>query len=414
MLDIDYEPFDPRFRENPYQYYKLLREKAPIYRSPMGYWVISRYDDVREIQSQPKLFSSAAVGKELLGVGQNIHASVPVEALAAGLPVDLRELMDAPLIVATDPPKHTNLRALVGRGFTPKRALEWDVKIKAYVEEFLHCITPQSSWDVMSTLAMPLPYAAVCGILGLRNEDRPQFKTWSDVVINAAHGNDRGTPEAQLRMLTMMREFILFFDPIFKERRANPGADLISDLVRAEDADNLTTVEVLMFILALMVAGTETSMKLIGNMVACLLENPEQLKLLQADPALLPNAVDETLRFRAPIHFSIRTPVEDVDFKGHRIKPGEIICIAIGSGNYDEKYFPNPERYDITRDARNHMTFGFGVHHCLGAHLARREAILAIGALLPQLHHWRLPDQPLEREENNAGIGYKQVPLIPV
>jgi cytochrome P450 len=413
MLDFDYEPFDPRFRENPYQYYRQLREKAPIYRSPMGYWVISRYDDIREIQQAPELYSSAAVGKELLGVGQSLDPSVPVAELAAGLPVNLQDLMDAPLIVATDPPKHDELRRLVSRGFTPKRAMEWDVKIRAYTEEFLAGVTPDRGWDVISTLAMPLPYAAVCGILGLKNEDRPLFKQWSDVVINAAHGNGRGSAEAQTRMLSMMRAFILFFDPIIAARRANPGADLISDLVRAEEGGTLTTVEVLMFILALMVAGTETSMKLIGNMVACLLENPEQLKILQDNPALLPNAVDETLRYRAPIHFSIRTPLREVEFKGQRIKPGEIIAIAIGSGNYDEKHFPNPEKYDVSRDAKSHMTFGYGIHYCLGAHLAKREAIAAIGALLPRLHQWRLPEEPLEREENNAGIGYKHIRLRP-
>ena len=413
MLDFDYEPFDPRFSEDPVPFFKALRDQAPIYRSKRGYWVISRYDDIREIQRQPQLFSSEPVGAELLAVGQSMHPSVPMAELAKDLPVDLHEVMNAPLMVATDPPKHTELRALVNRAFTPKRAKEWDEKIKRYTEEFLGGVTPVSRWDLVSTLAMPLPYAAMCGILGLKPEDRPKFKEWSDIVLGAAHGGDRGSPKAQTRMLTMMREFILFFEPLIRGRRTNPGEDVISDLVRAEEAEHLTTVEVLMFILALIVAGTETSMKLIGNMVLCLQRHPEQLKLLQENPALLPGAVEETLRYSAPIHYSIRSPCREVEFRGHVMKPGEIICLVIGSGNFDETRFPDPERYDITRDARQHMTFGYGVHHCLGAHLARREAIIAIEAILPDLGRWRLAPEEVVRENNHAGIGYEKIVLAP-
>ena len=412
-VDFDYEPFDPRFSGDPIPFYRQLRDRAPVYRTTRGYWVVSRYDDIREIQQKPALFSSAAVGAELLGVGQEIDPSVPVAQLAAGLPVDLAELMAAPLIVATDPPRHTELRGLVNRAFTPKRAMEWDDKIRAYTREFLDGIDATSRWDVVSRLAMPLPYAAICGILGLRSDDRARFRAWSELVLGASHGTDRQSPQAQTRMLTMMREFILFFDPLMAERRRHPGSDMISDLVRAEEAETLSNVEVLMFILALMVAGTETSMKLIGNMVVSLLEHPDQLKLLQDDPALLPGAVEETLRFRAPIHFSIRTPVEDVEFRGQRIRPGEIVVLAIGSGNFDETRFADAERFDITRDARTHMTFGYGIHHCIGAHLARREAIIAIEAILPDLHRWRLAEGEVRREDHHAGIGYEKIGLAP-
>jgi cytochrome P450 len=413
MLDFDFEPFDPRFSADPVPYYKQLRKRAPVYRTAKGYWVISRYDDIREIQQQPQVYSSSAVGQELLGVGQRLDPSVPVAELAADLPVSLEEVMNAPLMVATDPPKHTQLRSLVNRGFTPKRAKEWDEKIQTYTAEFLRGVTAQTAWDVMSTLAMPLPYAAMCGILGLENEDRAHFKAWSDIVLGAAHGEDRGSAVAQTRMLTMMREFILFFHRLITERRKSPGSDLISDLVRAEEAETLNTVEVLMFILALMVAGTETSMKLIGNMVVCLQRHPDQLRLLQSNPALLSGAVEETLRYHAPIHYSIRTPVTDVEFRGHRIRPGEIVCLVIASGNFDETHFSDPERYDISREARTHMTFGYGIHHCLGAHLARREAIISIGTILPDLHRWRLGEGQVQRESNHAGIGYRRVGLVP-
>lgn len=409
---LAYEPFDPAFRDEPARHYAMLREQAPVYRSQQGYWVISRFADVKETTLKPDKFSSALVGQEAMSLGKDLDESVPFAEIASAMPVDLGELMNATLIVATDPPRHSDLKRIAMRGFTPKRLAEWHERISSYTAECLAGIEELPAWDVISRVAMPLPVAVISGILGASDGRRSDIKHWSDVIIESGQGDDRGSPKALLAMLGMLRDFSNYFVPIIDERRRNPGEDLISDIVRAEQNETVSAVEALMLILAMMVAGNETTTNLIGNMVVSLLENPDQLAMVQADPALIPNVIEETLRYRSPVQFGMRSPVEDIEVGGQLIRAGEPVCLVWASANRDPDQFDQPERFDIMRDNRSQLAFGHGIHFCLGAHLARREAAAALAVMLPDLAKRKLSDAPLRRLPSSLVYGYDRVELV--
>ena len=413
MTDLSFEPFDPQFREESLAYCAKLREQAPAYRTAQGYWVITRHADVRGIMGDSERFSNAMGGKETMSLGKSIDSSIPIAEINADMPVDLEELMAASLIVATDNPKHGELRRVVNRAFSPARLVQWRSHTAELVTELLANVGPDQAWEVNSTLAVPLPVSTICDILGVDRSRGADIKHWSDVIINSSSGAARNTRESMLEMLHMLRDLSKYFAPIIAERRLNPGTDVISDLVRAEEKETLTEVDTLMFILALMVAGNETSTSTIGNAIVSLLENPDQLALLQADPSLLPNVVEETLRYRSPVQFLVRTPFKDIELHGQLIRAGEIMVMMMASANRDPVQFPDPDRFDIKRDCKGHMAFGQGIHFCLGAQLARAEAVAAIGALLPNLHRWRLADAPLERLPANLVYGYQRIELVP-
>jgi len=411
LKPLVYEPFDARFREEPERYYERLRTEAPVYRSQAGYWILTRYDDVQAIFRQPSLYSSAIVGREALSQAKGGDISLED---AAGAPVDLIGLLATPNMVSTDPPRHTELRRIVNRAFLPKRLEQWDDYIAACTAECIASVHEGEPWDVVTQLAMPLPVSVISRILGIGRERRADVKRWSDTIISTAQGDQRGTAEARMRMLRVLREFSECFVPIIEDRRKNLQNDMISDLVRAEEEQTLSMLDTLTFIKSLMLAGNETTTGLIGNTIVLLLRNPDQLAKVQADPGLLKNAIEESLRFRSPVQFSIRTPTEDVSIRGATIHRDEPIVLVIGSANRDPEAFPDPARFDVTRGVGGkHLAFGHGIHTCIGFLLARREAAAALGAILPRLHQWRLSDVPLKRIESNFVYGYQEIQLIP-
>jgi cytochrome P450 len=413
MTTTIFEPFDPQFRDNALTLCSELRSSAPIYRSPQGYWVVTRHADVRSIMGDASHFSNAMGGQETMSLGKSIDGTISIADINAEMPVDLEELMRASLIVATDNPKHGELRRVVNRAFSPGRLAQWREHLRQLVADLLENVSPDQSWEVNSTLAVPLPVSTICDILGVDRSRGPEIKHWSDVIINSSSGAQRNTRESMLEMLHMLRDLSALFVPIIAERRVNPGTDVISDLVRAEEQETLTEVDTLMFILALMVAGNETSTSTIGNVVVSLLENPDQLKLLQAQPSLIPNAIEETLRYRSPVQFLVRTPFKETRLHGQLIRPGEIVVMMMASANRDPEQFPDPDRFDIRRDCKGHVAFGVGAHFCIGAQLARAEVATAIAALLPDLHRWRLSEKPLERLPANLVYGYQRIELVP-
>jgi cytochrome P450 len=413
MNDLGFEPFDLAFQNEFLAHCARLREEAPVYRSPQGYWVLTRHEDVSEVMSDGARFSNALGGQETMGLNKQIDDSVPMADLNRGLETDLRELMAARLIVTTDNPRHGELRRVVNRTFLPNRLSQWRARIEAITNELLAGIRPGDPWELNATLAVPLPLAVLCEILGVERSRGPDLKRWADTIVNSGSGADRNSRDSLMETLQALREFCLFFEPLIAERRLNPGTDVISDLVRAEEAETLSTVDTLMFVLALAVAGHESTSSSIGNAIVNLLEHPDQLARLQQDPKLLPGMVEESLRYRTTVQFLFRTPFEDTTFRGHLIRAGEPICIVMASANRDPLKFPNPDQFDITRDTRGHLTFGIGMHFCLGAALSRMEMPVAIGALLPDLHRWKLADKPLERIPANLVHGYQRIDLVP-
>jgi cytochrome P450 len=332
--------------------------------------------------------------------------------LASSFPVEeMGQLLSARMIVAADPPKHTRLREIVNRAFSPRRIADLVARIDEIVVRCTADLADRDDFDVVDELAVPLPVAVIADMLSVGPENHADIKRWSDEISSAAQGPNRGTPEAQAQVVSMLTEFAQYFVPRIEDRKRKPTDDLISALVRAEEQDTLSTVESLLFILVIMFAGNETTTNLIGNTVVSLMQNPDQLELVLVDPAgLLPGAIEETLRYRSPFQFFFREPLQDVTISGVDIPAGDTVCVMFGAANRDPARFADPDRYLVSR-SQGHLAFGYGIHFCLGAHLARAETRTAVGALVPHLSRLRL-DGGLHRVEAPMVFGYEHVNLV--
>jgi cytochrome P450 len=412
---LEFDPFHPGPREQLPEVYAELRERFPVYRSASNIWVISRFDDVKSVQSSPDVFSSRPNPYE----GDSVPADAELKpevierlmALAAGIPVDINEMASAKTIAAADPPQHTRMRRIVSRGFTPPRIKEMAAAINGIVERCLTGIADEPSFDVVERLAVPLPVEMICHILGIARSEYGRAKVWSDAFAAAAGDNFSSPAERNELMLSTIKEFSTYFVPLIEARRVEPRNDLVSAMVAAIDNESLSTVETLMVAITIMVAGNETSTNLIGNTVVELLTNPDQLRLLLDDPALLPNAVDEANRLTAPIQFAFREATEETEVAGTTIPKGAIIALHMAAANRDPRRFDDPDRFLITRPAAKNLSFGHGIHYCLGAHLAGQEVRAAVGGLLPYLDRLELTGAPLQRNPSALLNGWQRVEL---
>ncbi|MGB9253004.1 MAG: cytochrome P450 [Mycobacterium sp.] len=411
--DLEFEPFTPGPSEQLPAVLAELRERFPVYHTSSDIWVISRFDDVKAVQSTPELFSSRPNPYEGSAPPDEEMKPEVVErllALAAGIPVDMAEMASAKTIAAADPPQHTRMRRIVSRGFTPPRIKEMATAIEEIVDRCLAGIEDQPAFDVVQRLAVPLPVEMICHILGIDSNHYPQAKRWSDAFAAAAGAVFSSPAERNELMLATIKEFGTYFVPLIEARRAEPKGDLVSAMVAAIDNESLSTVETLMVAITIMVAGNETSTNLIGNTVVELLLNRDQLKLLREDPTLLPNAVDEANRLTSPIQFAFREATEDTEIAGTPIPKGAIIALHMAAANRDPRRFENPDRFLIDRPPGRNLAFGHGIHFCLGAHLAGQEVRTAIGGLLPHLDRLELVG-PLQRNSTALLNGWQKVHL---
>ena len=412
---LEFEPFKPGAPEELPALYARLRERFPVYRTGSNIWVISRFDDVKAVQSSPDVFSSRPNPYE----GDSVPADAELKpevierlmALVADIPVDMAELASAKTIAAADPPQHTRMRRIVSRGFTPARIKEMAEAINGIVQRCLTGIADAPSFDVVERLAIPLPVEMICHILGIDRSEYGRAKIWSDAFAAAAGGDFSSPAERNELMLSTIKEFSTYFVPLIEARRVEPRNDLVSAMVAAIDNESLSTVETLMVAITIMVAGNETSTNLIGNTVVELLTNPDQLRLLLDDPALLPNAVDEANRLTAPIQFAFREATEETEVAGTTIPKGAIIALHMAAANRDPRRFDDPDRFLITRPAAKNLSFGHGIHYCLGAHLAGQEVRAAVGGLLPYLDRLELTGAPLQRNPSALLNGWQRVEL---
>jgi cytochrome P450 len=410
--DLEFEPFTPGPSDQLPTVLAELRERFPVYHTSSDIWVISRFDDVKAVQSTPELFSSRPNPYE--GAAPADDEMTPevldrLVALASGIPVDMTEMASAKTIVAADPPQHTRMRRIVSRGFTPPRIKEMATAIEEIVERCLAGIEDQSTFDLVQRLAVPLPVEMICYILGIDRSQYRQVKRWSDGFAAAAAADHRAAERNEL-MLATVKEFSTYFVPLIEARRADPKNDLVSVMVAAIDNESLSNVETLMMSITIMVAGNETSTNLIGNTVVELLSNPDQLTLLRSDPTLLPNAVDEANRLTSPIQFAFREATEDTEIAGTPIPKGAIIALHMAAANRDPRRFDDPDRFLIDRPPGRNLAFGHGIHFCLGAHLAGQEVRSAIGGLLPHLDRLELVG-PLQRNPTALLNGWQKVEL---
>jgi cytochrome P450 len=394
MADVVFNPMDPEFLADPYPMYHRLRAEDPVHHSPMGFWVLTRYDDVAAALRDPRL------AKEPLAAFVAARFGYP--GPATGL-----SMLDR------DPPDHTRLRGLVSKAFTPRVVEGLRPRIQQIVNGLLERVSGKHSMDLIEEFAYPIPVNVICEMLGVPVEDHERFKDWS---LDLARGLDLiwVGPDSEIgrRSIAARQGLADYFRGLIAARRSTPRGDLLSALIAAEEAgDKLTESELLATCILLLVAGHETTVNLIGNGTLALLRHPDQLRRLRDDPGLIGTAVDELLRFDGPVQRTARIPSEDVVIRGTKIPQGELVMPFIGAADRDPAQFPDPDRLDIGRTDNRHIAFGLGIHFCLGAPLARVEGQIALSALVQRLPELALTSETPEFRQSLTLRGLRTLPV---
>jgi cytochrome P450 len=352
-----FDPFDYAIHEDPYPIYTHLRAEAPAYRNErLGLWALSRHADVKAAFREWTQYSNRH------GVALDRDAFAPTAEYTASF-------------LAMDPPRHDRLRALVSKGFTPRRVAELEPRVRAIANQHLDAVAGRPRWDAIDDFAGKLPMDVISEMLGIAPQDREQLRSWADTVVHREEGAE-GRPAAAA---DAARSLMGHFARLIAQRRADPGDDLTSALLVAEiDGDRLTDSEVMGFLFLMVIAGSETTTKLIGNALHWLWRNPDQRARLRADATRLPQWVEETLRYDNSTQALARLATKDVELHGQQIRTGDMVVLLVGSANRDERVFDDAARYDILRDTTQTLAFGHGIHFCLGASLARLEGRVAL------------------------------------
>lgn len=414
-MTIAYDPLSPEQWHDPYPVYRRLRDEAPVHYSPISkVWCVSRFEDVTTVLRNPETFSSKAAFDVLFSqmtsdIGwRDLLAFAKFIVRARIGPMRLtKEPTEA--IISLDPPRHDTLRAIVNRGFTPRRLEPWQTRIDEIVADCMAKLQRGEPFDVVRDLAVPVPVEVIAEMLGIEPRRREQFKGWSDKLVSGFSSSDRKT--ARPAFLGAMTEMHRYLRDVVAERRASPRDDLISVLVDPAHGETLDESAIMEFVQLLLIAGNETTTNLIGNTVLALQRHPEALARVHARPDLVPNLIEESLRWDAPVQFVFRRATQPVKIAGTEIPADARVAVLIGSANRDERRFEAPDRFDVERDAKGHLAFGFGVHFCLGASLARREAESALRALIPELVGIRPPEQEPPMVDSVLVRGRSSIPL---
>jgi cytochrome P450 len=355
-------------RRNPYPMYDQVRSSMPVLQVPgADIWMVLDYDGVKRALFDQDAFSS--------------RASAPGDS-----PLDW--------LIFTDPPRHTKLRGIILRAFTPRSVASLEPRIREISRELLDQTIERGEMDLCGDYSIPLPLMVIAEMIGIPIEDRPLFKRWSEAILGLSDAV-MGGPEAKARATEAFgaakSEMQAYLAGLLKERRTAPKDDLLTRLVEAEvDGERLTETEILDFFVLLLVAGSETTTNLISNAILSFIENPGELIRLQTTPELLSSAIEEVLRYRSPVQAVFRETKRDVDMHGQVIPAGKLVLPIIGSANRDPKQFHDAGHFDIARDPNPHIAFGHGIHFCLGAPLARLEAKIALGDLLARVKGFQL------------------------
>ncbi len=364
-------PVDPAFRRDPYPALARLREVDPVNATPFGVWRLTRYEDCLRLLRDP----SAGVRRS---DGTTMRSALVPEAF-----VD--EFM-----LQRDPPAHTRLRRLVSKAFTPRAIERLRPRIEEVARAQVDAALARGSMDAIAELALPVPATLICEMMGVPASDRDRFTEWTarSTHILAAPFQP---PDVLARALDAAAALRGYFEARIAERRGSRSEDLLGELIAAEEEDDrLSPSELLAHATGLLVAGFETTIGLIGNGIRALIRHPEQAERLRAQPELLPTAIDECLRFDGPILLTVRIPREDLEIGGKVIPKDATVMAMLAAADRDPAKFPEPDRFDVARRPNEHLAFGGGVHFCLGSHLARMEAEVAIGTLLARTKNLRL------------------------
>ena len=391
--ELYWDPFDVEIDTNPYECWRRLRDEAPAYRNDRyDFWALSRFADVQSASADPKTFlSSRGTVLELMG----------------------SDLASTNMMIFLDPPEHDSLRALVSRAFTPRRVSALEERIRSLCADLLDPFVGSSGFDYVQDFGAQLPSTVISMLLGVPDSERREVLHHIDTIFHIEPGVGM-VNDISIRAQIWMMEYI---SAKLAERRTHPRDDMFTALVQAEIPGDdgaprrLTDLEAAAFGNLLVSAGTETVARLLGWASVVLDDNPGQRAELAADHSLIPNAVEELLRFEAPSPVQGRWTSRDVEMHGTEIPAGSKVLMITGSAGRDERRYPDPDRFDIHRDLGTHLSFGFGIHFCLGAALARLEGRIALEETLTRFPEWQVDRQRAERLHTSTVRGWKSVPV---
>ena len=388
---MNYNPLSPEVMKNPFPYYTELRNEAPVaWIEPLQGWALSRYADVDFALRNPQIFSSSGFTGQTLG--------------------ELNPVPDVPWILDMNPPDHTRLRKLANKGFLPRIIRGLEPRVQEITRQLIASLRSQTEGDLVAKLSGPLPTTVIAEMLGVETERVDDFKRWSDdMVLGTSRPTDEAVRDQVRNSGAALRDY---FARLIERRRTDPGEDVITALVRAEEErDMLSASEILALAILLLLAGNETTTNLIGNAVRNLLGHPAELAKVRADRALVPSLVEEVLRYDSPVQVIPRVTAREVELEGGKIPAGAIVFLLLGSANRDERKFPEPDRFDVTRNPQDHVAFGYGIHYCLGAPLARLEARIALESLLFDCPPFTCTREPLPPIASIIVRGVQTLPL---
>ncbi len=361
-----FDPLAPEWVQDPYPHYAALRERDPIHRlDGLDLWVVTRYEECRTLLHDRRLSSDS----------RSLDLDRP--GPFGGALLELRPFL------FQDPPDHTRLRRLVSKAFAPPMVDGLRAKAEGIVVDLLDDALESGVIDIVEEFAYPLPVRIICELLGLPLADRALLQSWSADLARSLDPDYLLTEETIGTCRETAAAFTDYLSELITERRARPGDDLLSRLVEVEDGgETLSEDEVVSTVMLLMVAGHETTAHLVAGGTHVLLQRPETMARLRNDPGALPTAVEELARFVSPVQLTGRVVTEPVELGGTTLNRGEFVLLLLAAANRDPAQFPDPDRLDLTRTPNPHLAFGFGVHHCLGTHLARMETEVALAGLL--------------------------------
>jgi len=390
VTDLAFSPYDYQIHADPYPVYARLRDTAPLYRNDeLDFWALSRHEDVVAVFRDPARFSSAnGVSIEPSAWGSHAHRTMSFLAL--------------------DPPKHTRMRALVSKGFTPRRVRDLEHSITTLTRRYLDAALAAGEFDFVGDFAGLLPMDVISDLMGVPEPDRAELRRLADVVMHREDGLT-DVPEAGMHAALTLASY---FADLVADRRRRPAQDLTSALLQADlDGDRLTGDEVIGFLFLMVVAGNETTTKLLANAVYWGWRFPGQLSKVRDDPARVPDWVEETLRFDTSSQFLARTVAQPSEFHGQVVPAGARLLLLVGSANRDPRAFEDPDRYDLDRDTSALISFGAGRHYCLGANLARLEAKIALTEFARRVTRYEIDEAAAERVHSISVRGFARLPV---
>ncbi len=381
-----YSPFAYEIHDDPYPTYARLRAEAPAYHNPeLDFWALSRFDDVHAAMQDWETYSSSA-----------------------GVSLEQGSRARPPMIIMMDPPRQQKLRKLVSKAFTPRRIATLEPQIRALTRKYLDPLLPRGAFDFIEDFSAKLPMDVISTMMGVVESDQDMLRGWADALLHREEGKaeiPQAGPDGSANL-------VRYFAEDLARRRMHPGDDLISALVEAEiDGERLSDAEIIGFCFLLVIAGNETTTKMLGNAILLLARHPDQRAWLVAHPDRIADAVEEVVRYDNSSQMLARLLMRDVTLHGKTMPAGKKVLLLIGSANRDERVFERADRFDVRRPPKASLAFGYGIHVCLGASLARLEGRVALEEALPRMPDYVVDEGGLVRVHSANVRGYAHVPV---